>query len=994
MTDRATRSWAMPALLPLFALCSIAGSGSSVFGATLPAEKSEAAVEAEIQFAKGLASDWSFVDLAESVLDRVEKEGVPRSMTDKFELVKCDVVAEGAANEKDPVRRTELFERALDAYEGFLEQNSYSEQRANANSAYVATANNLSRSLAIQLEEALGEEATAIRTRRQEVLEGALGKANEEISNLVSIPKRDRAQADTVRLFMLYLNKGKMLSDLAELFNNAGSDGSTFFSDAISALEELIFAAGEGTPPGFHGYIEIGRVNLKRGAPEDAAAYLSAVIDGTIPKDLKEWELLIKERELNDADKVVLFSFLQKAMEPLVDAFLATGDMQALTEYSLHYYNTQRREGFTFDPQGHMSMLAVARGLLESSGFVGGNLTQGEGRWFATVEEMNSAGFKSRRETTDTTDLALRIAQNVNEENKGTSLQLLAQKLISEIITRPGVVVSPEVLFDAAQGIYYDTDYTAALTAYHRVLGSLEGQDSSKRIEFGARTMNGIGNCYRKLEQPLLAAMAFREGCTTWLGDIEFDGKNANGYYKMMQNIEGPAVLDKDVLTELVNNAQDLVAQLSENNKDEVRYNMGKQAQRKRNWDDAIREYSQIAVDTAWWEKGIVDIAVCRFRDGDASGALQGFNEYLEVFLKDTDRSQTESPIRLAKRREASATAEFYRGFITFTEAKANNDLTLFGKVVELLTGYADKYEEQPSLAAWSMNMVVQSHLKLGDTAKARTEMTALTASYSEDKRAGEASLIFYNTLLRKERESTDTAEQMTLLREMAEHLERGNSTGKPKLSSQQNEAKHWFDLSEWAKCEKVALKILNKYGDDPAQEKFMRTILKPRLGKSLLYQGRMAEAKEVLTSLVMDEADPAPKSTVLAWVDSVIGIVDGTGTKVQVSPGAGGDEEEFTLLTKRLNSYSASGDKWISCDWYALKFQLIYAYQVWGQQDGRKIDAAKAQLLTIQGEVSATFKTVEDVCEEAEGATAELAAKYGNGALRNCYKWIAKELR
>ena len=1012
MTERATLQWAQPALLSVIlsasgSLCvtglvatSLAATGFAARGAApaasvpAPAEKSKAAVLAEIQFARGLATDWSFVDLAEAVLRKVETDGVPREMSDKFELVKCDIVSEAAAHEPDPDRRIELFERALDAYGSFLAKNGYSSERANANSAYVNTAKNLSYSLYLKLEDALGEEAEQLRQRRQEVIEGALGKANEEISSLSSVPKSERPQADTARLYVLYLNKGKMLSDLAELFNSSGSNGSTFYDDAIGALEELVFEAGEGTPPAMHSYIQMGEVYLRRGLPMEAAAFLSAVIQGTIPVDLQKWRDLVKERELTDADKALYFSFLQYATGPLMKAYAALDDMQSMTEYALHFYNTQRREGFSLDPEGYESLLEVARAFLDSGGYVGGNLTQGEGQWFATAEAMADAGFKTSRVTTDTTDLALRIAQTVNQENKGRSLQVRAQKLIAEIITRPGVVVSPEVLFEAAQGQYYDDSFYPALEAYQRVLRAIEGQDQATRIAFGARVMNGIGNCYRKLDVPMLAAMAFREGCTTWLGDIEFDSKNANGYYKMMQLVERGAALEKDILTQMLAEAQRIVAESSSgSNGDEVRFNMGKAAQRKHDWQGAINEYNRIEEGSDWWEKGVVEKSVCHFRAGDERAALSGFDEYLEDFLKDTKRSATESPIRLAKRREASATAEFYRGFIVFTGMTSDDDAAGCARVIELLDGYWRRYPEQPALAAWTMNMVVQSQLRLNEIKKARAVMDELTKLYPDEKRTGEAALIFYNTLLRKQKDSNDPAEQATLLREMAEHLELGNSVGEPKFQNLQNEAKHWFDLAEWAKSEGVIKRILRNFGEDKESEPTIRTILKPRLGVALLNQRHMAEAKEVLTPLVMDEANPAPKSTTLAWIESVIGIVDGHASKVEVFPGAGGSDEEFDLITDRLNAYANAGDSWVSCDWYALKYQLIYSYLVWGQKDGRKLDSAKAQMKTIIGETTLSFDAIDKTCTPAEGASEELIARYGNGALKNIFKWLNKEL-
>ena len=84
------------------------------------AQKSEAEIQAEIEFARGLAADWGFVDLAEEVIDAVRSEGVTGRMNERLGLVTCEVYAIGARNERDPGRRNELFDKALSAYTSFI----------------------------------------------------------------------------------------------------------------------------------------------------------------------------------------------------------------------------------------------------------------------------------------------------------------------------------------------------------------------------------------------------------------------------------------------------------------------------------------------------------------------------------------------------------------------------------------------------------------------------------------------------------------------------------------------------------------------------------------------------------------------------------------------------------------------------------------------------------------------------------------------------------
>ncbi|MDP6740548.1 MAG: hypothetical protein QF404_11125, partial [Planctomycetota bacterium] len=84
------------------------------------AQMSSSEVKAEIAFARGLAADWTFVDLAQSVLATVEQQGIAGKAREELELVKCEVFVSGARSEPDAIARLTLFESAFEAYELFI----------------------------------------------------------------------------------------------------------------------------------------------------------------------------------------------------------------------------------------------------------------------------------------------------------------------------------------------------------------------------------------------------------------------------------------------------------------------------------------------------------------------------------------------------------------------------------------------------------------------------------------------------------------------------------------------------------------------------------------------------------------------------------------------------------------------------------------------------------------------------------------------------------
>ncbi len=99
----------------LWALLCLAGP----LGAVGLAQQGEAEVQDDIEFAKGLAREWGFVDLASEVIREIERGGVSARTGELLGVVKCDIYAQAALAERDRERRNELFEFAMAAYEDF-----------------------------------------------------------------------------------------------------------------------------------------------------------------------------------------------------------------------------------------------------------------------------------------------------------------------------------------------------------------------------------------------------------------------------------------------------------------------------------------------------------------------------------------------------------------------------------------------------------------------------------------------------------------------------------------------------------------------------------------------------------------------------------------------------------------------------------------------------------------------------------------------------------
>lgn len=985
------------------ALVSALAAAALLAGAAA-AQKSDAEIQDDIEFAKGLAKDWGFVDLATDVIKRIENAGVPTRQKERLAVTKCEIYEVAAINERDRLRRNQLFEQALQAYSEFIEANRLSTALSEAQMGYVRLSAMYARSIEIALEDAVGEQVEQLTQRRIDVLTKAVAMTGTLISELKAIPEKTEAQkAD---LADLMLNRGSMLLDVGR----AQENGVANFEYAKQTLEDVVFEFGEATPPALRAYDLIGRVYAAQQQWSLARDFFEAVVEQAIPTDPKAWSELVKEQELTQGDKEKRWLFVELSTEGLVNAYSAMGDSANAAKYALHLYNAQKREGFAYSLQlGYPSLLAAARTLLECGGWVAGDLAGGDVKWYPTEDEAKAA-VSNRRNRLSCTDFALRIADQVNKENKGNVLQIRAQKLIAEVIDQPGVEVDPGVLYEAAEGAYNDGNHAAAIAGFKRVLRALEGKDEATRLQYGPRIFFRMGRTYQRMGRPLEAALAFQEGCTTWVGDPEYDDDNAQSFYTSMQEVVRMCPGDQAIQA-LLSESENKAAELSKQDADQINFNLGRKAYRNDDFDEALKRFGEVKPAGLDYEKALVFIAVCKLRKGETSEAERLLDQYIEEYVKDATHPVGTSPAKAAKRQDAMAMAEFYRSLIGFKRAEratssGNDDPALWQRVVDLSTGYEDRYPEQTDYAPVTMRNLMNAQLALGKTAEARKVYDKLFEKFPEDKFTQAAATDLYLSLKKLQEEAAKAGEvdrARQLLLEMAQLLEYGNKADpNPSAGNLRQEAIHWMDLHEWAKAEASLTRFLSRFGNDPAQADTIAKFVRPDLAHALLEQNKVAQAHEILIELTRVQ-DPKPtKRTVVDYARSVIGWVDGDARNIEIVPGAGTAKEEFDTATQNLDIIAKTlGSQW-TCEWYAYKFEVAYGYYVWATADwspdkvSSKKDTAKGILNALIVELGPDFrgKGTQGVDASCEGSDPDLVAEYGKDVLRSRMVWLWTKVR
>lgn len=953
-----------------------------VLAAPALAQESDAQVRADIAFARGLAADWGFTDLSEEVLATVEANA-PKKMATELGLVKCQIFHAGAKSERrDALRRHELYQKALESYEAFIDEFPYDDLSAQAETEFVEVTSEFGRSLAREMEEATGEEAIALREELQQRLTAAVVRTGDLAEGLRAI--EEPTEAEKAQLYKLLLNRGNMLLEIAK----TQEDGEFNYTESLSTYEELAFVAGESSPWGLQAYVGMGNNYLAQGEYVDAADFFMFVCEQAMTKDperREEW--LAGELDWQDgqapsaAELEQRFLFVQLGITGTVEALRKAGDLASACDWGLYFYSIYKGEGLTLHESGlgHQALLAVGQTLLEAGGYVGGLLNDGEGKWFPTREEME-AEFTRTREQRSAAEVALGIAEQVNQEMRGNVLQIRAQKLIAEVIELPGMEADPEILFQAAQGEYYSNNSPEAIDGFKRLLAMLEGSDQATRTEFGTRTLYFLGKTYRRDGLHLQAVATYQEALDNWPEDPEFTKACAND---MLASAGSLRRIDKqDPFYEtLYKEAENWVLTIGGDDTEDIKFRNALSAYEGRDPDfqAVMAMFQDVGPESSSYEKARVYVATCAWKLKDFTLAEKLFDEYLNDYVQDPKNAVASNRQR-ARRTEAMAMARLYWGFNAIAVARLGdgNDPEQWRKVVTVLDGYEDEFPEQSSYASVAMYRRMMALLTLGEIEQALAVQTKLFEQYPEERSSTVASQAAYKVLLDQREGETDEAARRELLEKMARLLQIGNKgASQASWSNLRNESSHWLDLEQYAKAELPLRKLIEAFADDEDHGDSVTLYVTSDLGLALMMQEKTEEAAAILAPLV--ESGSASLEASRNYALCLTGWVEFEEGGARIVPGVAEDAESFDKaieqLVKIVNTTGAR-EKWTD-PWYQAKFDLSFGYLRYSEIDSAKKESAEGQLSNVLPDLGGeSFTEIE------------------TESMRDKWKWLWKQVR
>ena len=992
------------ALNPAIAVLSCLG----LFGSTELAfaqSMTDKAVETEIEFARGLARDWAFVDIAQGVLDDVAKADLSERMNEELSLVRCEVFTNGARATFDPVKRNELLEKAIEAYDQYISENKYAANRPSAEGQLIDLSLIYAKSIDISLKDAVGEEATTLRESKVAALESAIARTETLVEEIDNLPSEERGIEQETQRLGLMLKKGDIYSRLS----NAVEDDIVFAESAKEVLEELIFEAGEGTEIALRAQMIMGDVYLSQGDPETAREFYKGTIESVIPTE---------EAVRNDPEgldwknapfdvKQKRFTYVELGLPGVQRTSRTLGEPEVGIEYALFFNNLYRKEGFQISVLGYDAMLEVAETFLEAGGFIGGNPAQGTAAWYANEEELKAAGV-NKRNRRSAVQFALELTQQVADEAKGSQPSKDAEILLGKINDRPEVELPIGSLLQAAEAKSREGDHVAAIDNFYLALNRMDELPQADRSEFGATAYYGLGTALRSADRDLEAAMAFREALVSYR-DPEWDNKNAQRYnYTAKAFAREAGATENAVIAALVTESEDFVIRFpsADGKPDQIIFSQAEKELKRGNFEAAIAKYREIKQTDGMYEPAIVRIGQSMLQLRQIREALTHLDGYLNEYIPNPTNDPT-TPSAEERRRQSQGKAIYNAALIeqiiagSAYKKSEGSDASGYEAVVTRLKDFQRDFAGIGSIALKCQGMLAGAHAKLGQTAEAEAIVQAMIGSDPDSRETGSAALGLYqaykdrrDVLLTSDEPDPEAITAAT--EDMAKALSVSNGiTPGVEYNYLRNESLLWLEIDRWAEARAPLEKMVKRFLDD---EKVGPKIIKqviPDLAEAMIETGAVAEAKDLLSEYVIGEGAPlGTRTPTILMSRAMVGSIVGKGTAVQATPGAGGTEEEFDFITSKLDTIENSIPSW-TAEWYEAKLAAIYAYYVWGQENGKKLETSKRLIDDIMSFMDGdpTFKLVDDACN-LEEVDPLLRRRLGSGVLSSRYRWLYSKTR
>jgi tetratricopeptide (TPR) repeat protein len=810
-------------------------------------ETKKEAVQQEVNFIRKLAKDWGFVDLAKDALNQLRKDSSGALDDQLLAQLEAEILYLGAKRIPDLDRRRQVLQKALQKFEDYLAQ--YGREEGALEVLYnLGEACEFFGEYLRQAQEA--EKDPDKRKTLQEELVQVYTKGIQACNDLMDRTEEKREESPKARLYYYrsWLRKGVLQREWGRV---VPQDRAIKVKEAVTTLEDMVLEAGEETPLGMIGLLEIAQCQDVLGDTEMAIAQFNDTVE-IVSERLRD-----QDNPVTPAQGMLLFNILERAYVKTTEVLLREGKTKDVLKH-LDSFKKISKE-FERDPSfrlGDQVLLNGAQALMDTG----------------SQQNINQA---------------LDTARNVARRHPTDFIGLKAKELIKQILSVASGNISAEALYQAASGDFQSGKDQQAIEGFKKVLTSLKTEEEKNK--YGLRSWGKMGDAFRRQGRLIEAFYAFREGLK------HFRHTDAAFASAIVDRLVGVVRLKKKATKDnffktLEEEANRIAVSTGGKSKNRILWNKVQAALDGKDPRKALIPLNQIGKDFLRYDLVPVYKAIAHYKLKDFTKARKELTGFLKFVSDPYNKLPPSEGQRISVREIAVGQAKFYLGLMDAEEALGLGKMkgrkpnpTKLKNIVEAFRGFREKYKGNPSMASFAQLAsfyLIRGYVGLEQIETAELEYQRFSKDFPKSPQLSQAAMILFTArdgrvsairkemaAIKKKFEKNPSVEKewfeiqkrfkLGVLKTLSFARTYLQIEKSPDYALLRKAAKLASEIQDWDQAELFLQKIVQVFGESPTEKDKISKFIKPELAQILL---RKLEFRKAL-QLLNDSLKLRPKS-------------------------------------------------------------------------------------------------------------------------------------
>ncbi len=800
-------------------------------------EAKKEAIQQEVTFIRKLAKDWGFVDLAKDALNQFRKDSSGALDDQLLAQLEAEILYLGARRIPDLDRRRQVLKKALQKFEDYLAQ--YGREQGAQEVLYnLGEACEFFGDYLRQAQEA--EKDPDKRKTLQEELIQVYTKGIQACNDLMDRTEEKREESPKARLYYYrsWLRKGVLQREWGRV---VPQDRTIKVKEAVATLEDMVLEAGEETPLGMIGLLEISQCQDVLGDTEMAISQFNDTLE-IVSERLRD-----QDNPVTPAQGALLFNILERAYVKTTEVLLREGKTKDVLKHLVNFKKISKE--FERDPSfnlGDQILLNGAQALVDTG----------------SQQNINQA---------------LDTARNVARRHPTDFIGLKAKELIKQILTVAGGNISAEALYQAASGDFQSEKNRQAIEGFKKVLASLKTEE--EKTKYGLRSWGKMGDAFRRQGRLIEAFYAFKQGLK------QFRHTDEAFASVLVDRLVGVIRLKKKMTKDpffktLEEEANRIAVSTGGKSKNRILWNKVQTALDGKDPKKALIPLNQIGKDFLRYDLVPVYKAIVHYKLKDFATARKELKQFLKYVKDPYNKLPPSEAPRISVREIAVGQARFYLGLMDAEEALGTGKMaghkpnpTKLKNVIEAFRGFREKYKGNTSMASFAQLAsfyLVRGYVGLEQIETAELEYQRFSKDFPKSPQLSQTAMILFTA--RDRRVSAIRKEMAAIKKKLAKdpaaeknwhEIQKQFKLGvlktlsfartylqiekSPDYALLRKAAKLASEIKDWDQAELFLQKIVSVFGNSPKEKDKINKFIKPELAQILLRKMEFRKALKLL---------------------------------------------------------------------------------------------------------------------------------------------------